>query len=47
MYKKVRLLKQIELSDSIEVWSIFTIYNDKVIVDWCWSMSAEWDLFNK
>jgi len=42
MNRKFRLLKKIELSESIEVWSIFEIRDDRVIVDWCWSMSAEW-----
>lgn len=42
MYRQVKLLKVIELQDSIDVWSMFTIYNDKVVVDWCWSMSVEW-----
>lgn len=42
MNRKFKLLKKIELSESIEVWSIFKVRDDKVIVDWCWSMSAEW-----
>lgn len=42
MTRKFRLLKKIELSESVEVWSIFEVKDNKVIVDWCWSMSAEW-----
>lgn len=41
-YKQFKLLKVIELQDSLKVWSIFTVHDDKVMVDWCGSMSTKW-----